>query len=147
MHVLYTACAHDAKKTFFAQFIELDRSFSKQFEFCKSDENWAQLLALKLYANVEAIRYASYFDVLDVLISLLIFFSLQASENIKNMLRIASTFTYNFKASNWAQFSSDLQNSNCFEELRSSSINFANKIFFCSCAHAAYKTCIYIYIY
>ncbi len=58
MHVLYTACAHDEKKNLFAEIIELDRSFSKLFEFCKSDENWAQLLALKLCANVEAIRNA-----------------------------------------------------------------------------------------
>jgi hypothetical protein len=28
-----------AKKILFAEFIELDRSFSKLFEFCKSDEN------------------------------------------------------------------------------------------------------------
>jgi hypothetical protein len=36
----------------------------------------------------------------------------------------------NFKACNWAQFSSDLQNSNSFEKLRFSSIIFAKKFFF-----------------
>jgi hypothetical protein len=36
------------KKIFFAKIIELNRSFSKLFEFCKSNENWAQLQALKL---------------------------------------------------------------------------------------------------
>ncbi len=38
MHVLYAACARD-ENNFFAKIIELDRSFSKLFEFCKSDEN------------------------------------------------------------------------------------------------------------
>ncbi len=36
------------KKIFFAEIIELNRSFQKLLEFCKSDENWAQLQALKL---------------------------------------------------------------------------------------------------
>ncbi len=48
MHVLYVACAHKPKIFFFAEIIELNRSFSKHFKFCKSDENWARLLALKL---------------------------------------------------------------------------------------------------
>jgi hypothetical protein len=51
-----TQHARAMKKIFFAKIIELNRSFSKLFECCKSDENWAQLLALKLYVNVEAIR-------------------------------------------------------------------------------------------
>jgi hypothetical protein len=55
MHVLYAAYARDEENFFFAEIIELNRSFSKLLEFCKSDENWAQLLALKLYA-FEAIR-------------------------------------------------------------------------------------------
>ncbi len=46
MHLLYAACARDEKIFFFAKIIKLDRSFQKLFEFCKSDENWAQLLAL-----------------------------------------------------------------------------------------------------
>jgi hypothetical protein len=94
---------------------------------------------LKLFAT-------QYFDVLDVLASLLVFFSLLASENIKNIkLRIASNVC-NFKASNWAQFSSDLQNSNDFEMLRISSINSTKKKNFFACAHAAYARCIYIYV-
>jgi hypothetical protein len=60
MHVLYAACARDGKKFFLAEIIELTFSFSKLFEFCKSDENWAQLLALKLYA-FEAIRNLMFF--------------------------------------------------------------------------------------
>jgi hypothetical protein len=137
MHLAYAACAH-AKKKNFVKFIELIRSISNPFEFCKSDENWAQLLALKLYA-FEAIRN------LMLLLAYLFFFSLLASENIKNIkLRIASN-AYNFKASNWAQFSSDLQNSNGFEMLRISSIN-STKFFFLACAHAAYARCIYIYL-
>ncbi len=48
MHALYAACARDEKKVFFAKIIELDRSFQKLLEFCKSNENWAQLQALKL---------------------------------------------------------------------------------------------------
>jgi hypothetical protein len=61
---------------------------------------------------------------------------------------VANSFNIclNFKASNWAQFSSDLQNSNSFEKLRSSSIIFAKKNFFSSRAHATYKRCIYIYL-
>jgi hypothetical protein len=47
MHVLYVACAH-AKKNIFVKFIELIRSIQNSFEFWKSDENWAQLQALKL---------------------------------------------------------------------------------------------------
>jgi hypothetical protein len=39
MHALYAACARDEKKFFFAEIIELDRSFQKLLEFCKSDEN------------------------------------------------------------------------------------------------------------
>jgi hypothetical protein len=39
MHVLYAACARDENFFFFAEIIELNRSFSKLFEFCKSDEN------------------------------------------------------------------------------------------------------------
>jgi hypothetical protein len=60
MHVLYTACARDEKIFFCAAIIELNRSFSKLLEFWKSDENWAQLRALKLYA-FEVIRYATNF--------------------------------------------------------------------------------------
>ncbi len=48
MHALYAACARDEKNFLFAENIELDRSFQKLLEFCKSDENWAQLQALKL---------------------------------------------------------------------------------------------------
>jgi hypothetical protein len=61
---------------------------------------------------------------------------------------VANSFNIclNFKASNWAQFSSDLQNSNCFEKLQFSSINFTKKNFFFACAHAAYARCIYIYL-
>jgi hypothetical protein len=73
MHVLYAACARDEKNFFFAEIIELDRSFSKLFEFCKSDENWAQLLALKLRQMLKLFA-TQCFDVLDVLTSLLIFF-------------------------------------------------------------------------
>jgi hypothetical protein len=51
---MYTACAHAKKNFFFVEFIELIRSIQNLFEFCKSDENWAQLQALKLW----------YFDVL-----------------------------------------------------------------------------------
>jgi hypothetical protein len=88
----------------------------------------------------------SQLDVLDFLINLLIFFSLRASENIKNIkLRIAS-IVYNFKASNWAQFLSDLQNSNCFEKLRFSSINFTKKFLFCVRACCVRKMHIYIFI-
>jgi hypothetical protein len=47
MHALYAACTRD-ENFFFAKIIELDRSFQKLLEFCKSDENWAQLQALKL---------------------------------------------------------------------------------------------------
>jgi hypothetical protein len=36
------------KKKIFVKFIELIRSIQNLFEFCKSDENWAQLQALKL---------------------------------------------------------------------------------------------------
>jgi hypothetical protein len=39
MHALYAACARDEKNFFFAEIIELDRSFQKLLEFCKSDEN------------------------------------------------------------------------------------------------------------
>jgi hypothetical protein len=60
MHLLYAACARDEKIFFFAKIIKLDRSFQKLFEFCKSDENWAQLLALKLYVNVEVIRNSMF---------------------------------------------------------------------------------------
>jgi hypothetical protein len=49
MHLAYAACAHAKKKIFFVEFIELIRSISNPFEFCKSDQNWAQLQALKLY--------------------------------------------------------------------------------------------------
>ncbi len=62
MHVLYAACARDEKKFFFAEIIELNRSFWKQFEYCKSDENWAQLLVLKLY--MLKLFATQYFDVL-----------------------------------------------------------------------------------
>jgi hypothetical protein len=55
MHLAYATCAHAKKNFFFVEFIELIRSISNQFEFCKSDENWAQLLALKLH-TFEAIR-------------------------------------------------------------------------------------------
>jgi hypothetical protein len=48
IHLAYAACAHAKKNFFCVKFIDLNCSFSKQFEFCKSDENWAQLLALKL---------------------------------------------------------------------------------------------------
>ncbi len=48
MHLAYAACVHAKKKFFFVEFIELIRSISNPFEFYKSDENWAQLLALKL---------------------------------------------------------------------------------------------------
>jgi hypothetical protein len=68
MHVLYAACARDEKKFFFAKIIEPNRSFSKQFEFCKSDKNWAQLLALKLRQMLKLFA-TQYFDVLDVLTS------------------------------------------------------------------------------
>jgi hypothetical protein len=36
------------KNFFFREIIELIRSIQNLFEFCKSDENWAQLQALKL---------------------------------------------------------------------------------------------------
>jgi hypothetical protein len=65
MHVLYAACARD-EKFFFAKIIKLNRSFSKLFEFCKSDENWAQLQALKLRQMLKLFA-TQYFDVLDVL--------------------------------------------------------------------------------
>jgi hypothetical protein len=39
MHALYAACARDEKIFFFAENIELDCSFQKLLEFCKSDEN------------------------------------------------------------------------------------------------------------
>jgi hypothetical protein len=68
MHLAYAACAHAKKKFFFVKFIELNCSFSKQFEFCKSDENWAQLLALKLRQMLKLFA-TQYFDVLDVLAS------------------------------------------------------------------------------
>ncbi len=68
MHVLYAACARDEKKIFLAEIIELNRSFSKLFEFCKSDENWAQLQALKLRQMLKLFA-TQYFDVLDVLAS------------------------------------------------------------------------------
>jgi hypothetical protein len=71
-----------------------------------------------------------YFDVL---------FSSQAKK-ISKLVRtsriskcwIAKSFNIclNFKACNWAQFSSDLQNSNEFEMLRISSINPTKKKFF-----------------
>ncbi len=59
MHLAYAACARAKKKNFFVEFIELIRSFSKLFEFCKSDENRAQLLALKLY-TFEAIHNLTF---------------------------------------------------------------------------------------
>ncbi len=46
--ISYTLHARAMKILFFAKIIELDRSFQKLLEFCKSNENWAQLLALKL---------------------------------------------------------------------------------------------------
>jgi hypothetical protein len=68
MHLLYVACTR-WKFFFFAEIIELDRSFSKLFEFCKSDKNWAQLLALKLRKMLKLFA-TQCFDVLDVLASL-----------------------------------------------------------------------------
>jgi hypothetical protein len=59
MHVLYAACARDIKN-FLTEIIELDRSFSKQFEFSKLNENWVQLLDLKLYTNIEVIRNLAF---------------------------------------------------------------------------------------
>jgi hypothetical protein len=62
---------------------------------------------LKLFATQQILMFLMY--------SLAyFFFSLLVSENIKNIkLRIALN-AYNFKASNWARFSSDLQNSSSF---------------------------------
>jgi hypothetical protein len=36
------------KKNFFVEFIELIRNIQNLFEFCKTNENWAQLQASKL---------------------------------------------------------------------------------------------------
>jgi hypothetical protein len=47
MHILYAAYARD-EKFFFGKIIKLILRFSKLFECCKSDENWAKLQALKL---------------------------------------------------------------------------------------------------
>ncbi len=68
MHVLYAACTRDEKNFFFAEIIEVNRSFSKLFEFYKWDENWAKLLALKLSQMLKLFA-TQYFDVLDVLAS------------------------------------------------------------------------------
>ncbi len=50
------------KNFFFAEIIEQDRSIQNQFEFCKSDENWAQLQALKLRQMLKLLT-TQYFDV------------------------------------------------------------------------------------
>ncbi len=68
MHLLYVACARDEKKFFFAKIIELDRSFSKLFEFCKTDENSATLLALYIIKNLNLLSTKCFY-VLDVLAS------------------------------------------------------------------------------
>jgi hypothetical protein len=70
----------------------------------------------------------------------------RTSRTSKHWVANSFNICLNFKASNWAQFSSDLQNSNSFEKLRSSSIISAKKKFFLSRAHATYKRCIYIYL-
>jgi hypothetical protein len=70
----------------------------------------------------------------------------RTSRTSKHWVANSFNICLNFKASNWAQFSSDLQNSNSFEKLRISSINSTKKNFFFARAHAAYARCIYIYL-
>jgi hypothetical protein len=80
------------KNFFFVKFIELIRSISNPFEFCKSDEDWAQLLALKLRQMLKLFATQQILMFLMFSLAYLFFFSLRANENIKNIkLRIAST--------------------------------------------------------
>jgi hypothetical protein len=140
MHLAYAACAHAKKKKFFVEFIELIRSISNPFEFCKSDENWAQLLALKLRQMLKLFATRQILMFLMFLLAYLFFLACKLVETSRtSKYWVANSFNIylNFKASNWAQFSSDLQNSNGFEMLRISSINFTKKNYFFACAHAA----------
>jgi hypothetical protein len=63
-----TQHARAIKKKFLTEIIELNRSFSKLFEFCKSDKNSAQLQALKLRQMLKLFATQN-FDVLNVLAS------------------------------------------------------------------------------
>ncbi len=140
MHLAYAACAHAKKKFFFVEFIALIRSISNSFEFCKSDDNWAPLLALKLRQMLKLFATRQILMFLIFLLAYLFFLACKLVETSRtSKYWVANSFNIylNFKASNWAQFSSDLQNSNGFEMLRISSINFTKKNYFFACAHAA----------
>jgi hypothetical protein len=60
MHLLYAACARDEKKFFLTEIIKLDRSFSKLFEFRKSDEKLSSVTRFEVKTNVEAIRDSTF---------------------------------------------------------------------------------------
>jgi hypothetical protein len=140
MHLAYAACTHAKKKISFVKFIELIRSISNSFEFCKSDKNWAQLLALKLRQMLKLFATRQILMFLMFLLTYLFFLAcklIRTSRTSKYWVANNFNICLNFKASNWAQFSSDLQNSNEFEMLRISSINFTKKKIFFACAHAA----------
>jgi hypothetical protein len=147
--ILRTQHARTQKKIFFVEFIELIRSISNSFEFCKSDENWAQLQALKLRQMLKLFATRQILMFLMFLLAYLFFLACKLARTSRtSKYWVANNFNIclNFKACNWAQFSSDLQNSNEFEMLRISSINFTKKKFCLAFAHAAYARCIYIYL-
>ncbi len=154
MHACFVRRMRARKKNFFfVKFIELIRSIQNLFEFCKTNENWAQLQALKLRSFDVLIFWCSWYSSL----AYLFFFVCEThrkinkydSEEHQEHQKIRTSKDLNFKACNWAQFSSDLQNSNRFWMLRISSINSTKKKNFFACAHAVYwayvRRCYYIY--
>jgi hypothetical protein len=146
MHAWYIACAQAKKLFFFVKLIELIRSIQNSFEFFKSNENWAQLQALKLRSFDVLIFWCSWCSSLTYLFFFYVFRKQKknkyASEEHQEHQKIKTSKDLNFKACNWAQFLSDLQNSNEFWMLRISSINFTKKKIFFACAHAVYDACM-----
>jgi hypothetical protein len=133
MHAWYIVCAQ-AKKNFFVKFIDLICSIQNSFKFFKSDENWAQLQALKLRFFDVLIFWCSWCSSLAYLCFFLCVSQAKkfkyVNEEHQEHQKIRTSKDLNFKACNWAQFSSDLQNSNEFWMLRIRSMNFTKKKFF-----------------